>query len=69
MKQDKAWCAFRPKQAYIAVRSPAENLKNASCGAVWVCGILVRPHRVGGSAGVKTGVFKITRIFEIGGKI
>ncbi len=33
-----------------------------------MCGIPVRPHRVGVSAGVKTGVFKITRIFEIGGK-
>ena len=68
MKQDKAWCAFRPKQVHIAVQSPAENLKNASTGAVWVCGIPVRPHRVGVSSGVKTGVFKITRIFEIGGK-
>ena len=51
------------------MKSPAENLKNASYGAVWVCGIPVRPHRVGVSTGVKTGVFKITRIFEIGGKI
>ena len=51
------------------MQSPAENLKNASYGAVWVCGIPVRPHRVGVSTGVKTGVFKITRIFEIGGKI
>ena len=50
------------------MRSPAENLKNASTGAGWVCGIPVRPHRVGVSAGVKTGVFEITRIFEIGGK-
>ena len=51
------------------MQSPAENLKNASYGAVWVCGIPVRPHRMGVSTGVKTGVFKITRIFEIGGKI
>ena len=51
------------------MQSPAERLKNASYGAVWVCGIPVRPHRVGVSTGVKTGVFKITRIFEIGGKI
>ena len=51
------------------MQSPAERLENASTGAVWVCGIPVRPHRVGVSTGVKTGVFKITRIFEIGGKI